>query len=242
MSEDSHEALRRDEGLEYDSYVPKVTRMVLDDEEVAHTLEKDSFDLVISVMSLGWANDLPGCFIQAKHLLKPDGRFVCSLLGGQTLKELRSAFVVAEQERDGGVSPHVAPMVGVRDAGDLLGRAGFNLPTVDTDEIVVMYEDAFSLMHHLRSMGASSCLTGAREHVPKETMIAMAAVYEAMFGTEHGIPATFEIITMTAWVPHESQPKSLERGTANVSMADLSKHLEKDVEYFLEDGAPEEKK
>jgi len=86
-------------------------------------------------------------------------------------------------------------MLGVRDAGDLLGRAGFSLPTVDTDEIVIMYEDAFSLMHHLRGMGSSGCMLGGRDHIPLDTMVAMAAIYEEMFGTEHGIPATFEVIT-----------------------------------------------
>ena len=194
----------------------------------------------MSVMSLGWANDLPGCMIQAKHVLKPDGLFLCAMLGGNTLKELRSAFVVAEQERDGGVSPHVAPMVNVRDAGDLLGRAGFTLPTVDTDEVVVMYDDAFSLMDHLRCMGASSNLMGGRPYVPRETMIATAAIYEEMFGTEHGIPATFEIIHMTAWAPHDSQPKALERGSANVSMADLSTHLGQDIEHIDENTLPED--
>jgi len=139
---------------------------------------------------------------------------------------------VAEQEREGGVSPHVAPMVGVRDAGDLLSRAGLSLPTVDRDEIVIMFDDALSLMHNLRGMGASSCMTGRRDYVPRETILAAAAIYETMYGTPDGIPATFEMITMTGWKPHDSQPKPMERGTAQVSMADLAKNLGKNVKHF----------
>jgi len=237
MTDDTPEALYRDDGMQADSYVPNVCRRVVDDEHIAEAFEQDSFDLVLSAMSLGWANDLPGCMMQARHVLKPDGLFVAAIMGGKTLSELRSAFVVAEQERDGGVSPHIAPMVDVRSAGDLLGRSGFTLPAVDSDEIVVMYDDAWQLMHHLRAMGASSCIMGSRVHVPLDTMIAIAAIYDSMFRTPHGIPATFQVIYMTGWVPHDSQPKPMERGTGDVSMTDLAQHLGKDVDFFLEDDA-----
>jgi NADH dehydrogenase [ubiquinone] 1 alpha subcomplex assembly factor 5 len=50
----------------------------------------------------------------------------------------------------GGISPRVSPQISTDDAGSLLTRAGFKLLTVDTDQIVVPYPDALTLMHELR--------------------------------------------------------------------------------------------
>jgi NADH dehydrogenase [ubiquinone] 1 alpha subcomplex assembly factor 5 len=53
-----------------------------------------------SNLSLHWVNDLPGAMQQACQALKPDGVFLASMLGGNTLKELRVALQLAEQERE----------------------------------------------------------------------------------------------------------------------------------------------
>lgn len=86
---------------------------------------------MISNLSLHWVNDLPGTFKQICHCLKDNGLFIASLLGGQTLVELRNSFTLAEQEREGGLSPHVSPFAGVSDIGNLLTAAGFVLTTGD---------------------------------------------------------------------------------------------------------------
>ena len=154
--------------------------------------------------------------------------------------EYRSCFSMAEQEREGGVSPHVSPTISVRDAGDLLVRCGFSLPTVDVDQIVVVYQDAYALMDHLRSMGASNVLLGRREHVPRDTMHAMAGLYQSMYSEpDGGVRATFEVLMMTAWKPDPSQPKAKERGSADVSMATLADALQTDISEISEfDGPP----
>ena len=116
------------------------------------------FDLVMSAMSLHWVNDLPGTLIQVARILKPDGLFLGAMLGGETLRELRIAFVDGEGDTRGGVSPHVSPFVDVRDAGMLLQRAGFTLPVTDVDTITVRYDHLFALAHDLRAMGATNAL------------------------------------------------------------------------------------
>ena len=85
------------------------------------------FDLVLSCLSLHWVNDLPGALAQINRSLKPDGLFLGCLLGGDTLTELRAAWMAAEIEVEGGASPRVSPFVDIRDAGGLLQRAGFAL-------------------------------------------------------------------------------------------------------------------
>ena len=76
--------------------------------------EENSLDLVVSSLSLHWVNDLPGCFNAIMKSLKPDGVFMASMYGGETLFELRSALQLAESERKGGISPHISPFTQVQ--------------------------------------------------------------------------------------------------------------------------------
>jgi NADH dehydrogenase [ubiquinone] 1 alpha subcomplex assembly factor 5 len=133
-----------------------VHSLVVDEEHLPFA--EDKFDLAMSSLSLHWVNDLPGALAQVKHSLKPDGVFIGAMLGGETLKELRSALLLAEQEREGGVGNHISPFAQVADCGQLMQRAGFNLPTVDTDLIQVDYPDAFTLMSHLGRMGENNAV------------------------------------------------------------------------------------
>ena len=123
-------------------------------------LKNDYYDAVVSNLALHWVNDLPGTLIQAQKALKPDGLFLGSMLGGDTLYELRTAFQLAETERDGGISPHVSPMVQHQEIGSLLSRANFTLTTVDVDEITINYPSVFELMSDLRAMGESNAVFG----------------------------------------------------------------------------------
>ncbi|CAL1390487.1 unnamed protein product [Linum trigynum] len=204
------------------------TSFVVGDEEFL-PMKESSVDLVISCLGLHWTNDLPGAMIQCKLALKPDGLFLAAILGGETLKELRIACTVAQMEREGGISPRMSPLAQVRDAGNLLTRAGFTLPGVDVDEYTVKYRSALELIDHLRAMGETNALLQRSNILKRETALATAAVYESMFGAEDGtIPATFQVIYMTGWKEHHSQQKPKTRGSATVSFQDLHKHLATD--------------
>jgi SAM-dependent methyltransferase len=175
-----------------------------------------AFDLVLSCLSLHWVNDLPGALLQVRQALKPDGLFLASLLGGETLKELRQALTEAELAESGGVSPRISPFVDVRDAGALLQRAGFALPVVDSDTWTVTYASALDLMRDLRGMGESNAVA-ERVHrfTRRSTLLRATAIYESMFAdAKRRVPATFQVITLTAWAPHASQQKPLKPGSA----------------------------
>jgi SAM-dependent methyltransferase len=181
-----------------------------------------SFDLVVSGLALQWVNDLPGTLAQIRRCLRPDGLLLASLLGGESLRELREAWLVAEAEIEGGASPRVAPFADIRDLGGLLQRAGFALPVVDADVVRVTYPSPLALMRELKAMGLSNALTARRRMLLCRATLARAVeVYEKRHGLANGrIPATFEIITMTAWVPHDSQQKPLRPGSATARLAD----------------------
>ncbi|CAM9587522.1 unnamed protein product [Ascophyllum nodosum] len=182
-----------------------------------------SFDLVLSNLALHWVNDLPGALIQIKQALKPDGAFIGAMLGGTTLTELRSCILLAEQDREGGQSIHTSPAAHVADCGSLLQSAGFSLPTVDQDTIQVAYPNAFALMEHLQGMGESNAATNRRPRVSRETLLAAAAAYQALYGEEDGtVQATFQIVYMIGWAPHESQPQPKRRGSGKARIGDVT--------------------
>ncbi len=199
---------------------PRVHRLAADEEFLPFA--DHSFDLVLSCLALHRVNDLPGTLIQIRRALRPDGLFLGCFFGGGTLGEMRAAWTEAEISEEGGASPRVAPFVDIRDAGMLLQRAGFALPVVDSDTLTVRYENVFDLMHDLRGMGDTNILRNRRsEFTRRATLMAMADHYEDMFTEEDGrIPATFEIVTLTAWAPDPSQQQPLEPGSATASLAD----------------------
>ncbi len=184
-----------------------------------------SFDLVISCLSLHWVNDLPGSLVQARQALKPDGLFLAVMLGGGTLRELRSALLAADTELSGGAGPRISPFADVRDAGDLLGRAGFALPVADTSTLTVSYADPFRLLRDLKGMGEANSVAARRRSFTRRQVFPRAAeIYREMYGDAAGrVPATFEMITMTAWAPADTQPRPLPRGSGEVSLTDFLK-------------------
>ena len=190
------------------------------DEEWLPFAEK-SLDLVVSCLGLHWVNDLPGALTQIRRALKPDGLFLAALFGGGTLHELRQALSAAELAEEGGMGPRVSPFVDVRDAGDLLQRAGFTLPLADLDTHTVSYPNAFKLMADLRAMGETNAVMERRKSLSRRaTLMATAEKYLALFADdEDRIPATFQVIYLTAWAPHPDQQKSLKPGSATSRLA-----------------------
>jgi SAM-dependent methyltransferase len=181
-----------------------------------------SLDLVVSALALQFVNDLPGTLIQIRRALKPDGLLLAALAGGDTLTELRQAFAAAEAEIEDGISPRVVPFSDVRDMGALLQRAGFALPVADVDRVTARYASPISLMHDLRRMGATNALLErSRRPLKRATLKRMTEIYTERFADRDGrIRATFEIVWLSGWAPHDSQQKPLAPGSARQRLAD----------------------
>jgi SAM-dependent methyltransferase len=194
---------------------------ILVDEE-ALPFGAGSLDLVVSVLGLQLVNDLPGALVQMRRALRPDGLLLAAVLGGSSLAELREAFIAAETELEGGASPRVAPFADVRQLGQLLQRAGFALPVADSDTLEVGYASALHLMRDLRGMGWANPLRERRRSFLRRTTLMRAAeIYAERHARPDGrIKATFELVTLTGWAPHESQPKPLRPGSATTRLAD----------------------
>ena len=191
------------------------------DEEFLPFAEQ-TFDAVISNLSLHWVNDLPGALLQVRKALKPDGLFLASMLGGGTLAELRECLAEAEIAVTGGLSPRVSPFADVRDLGGLLQRAGFALPVVDADVLTVSYETPMKLLYDLRGMGESNAVAEAKAGLARRDVIAQAmALYEERhLDGDNRFPASFQILTLTAWAPAPTQQQALRPGSAQTRLAD----------------------
>lgn len=192
------------------------------DAEFPDIAEQD-YDLIVSLLHLQAINDIPGHLARLRARIKPDGLLMAALVGGESLTELREAFLAADLAIAGGASARVAPMVQVRDAGALLQRAGFALPVADVETHLVRYAQPFALMAEIKALGASNPLADRpRRPATRSLLAAAAAAYAERASDADGrIRATLEIIWMAGWVPHESQQKPLRPGSAKISMKDV---------------------
>jgi hypothetical protein len=191
----------------------------------AQPLAPSSLEAFIQIWGLETVNDVPGVLAQIRRSLRPDGLLLAAVLGGDTLMELRQAWLVAEASIAGGATPRVAPFIHIRQWGELLQRADFALPVVDADRRTVLYPDVIALMHDLRAMGlANSLMQRSRTPMSRRLLARLAESYADHFGTSNGkLPATFEIIYLTGWAPHESQQQPLRPGSATRRLADFLK-------------------
>jgi SAM-dependent methyltransferase len=198
----------------------RVLRVVADEE--ALPFAAGTLDLAVCALALQAVNDMPGVLVQVRRALKPDGLFLAALLGGDTLTELRQSFAVAESECEGGASPRVAPFADLREVAALLQRAGFALPVADVDRLVVRYPSPLALVHDLRRMGATNPLVERRRTpLRRATLMRAMEIYAARFADGDGkVRATFDVMWLSGWAPHESQQQPLRPGTAKTRLAD----------------------
>lgn len=199
------------------------TRQLVIDEEFL-PFKPNTFDAVLSCLSLHWVNDLPGVFSQVKSCLKDDGMFLAGLFGGQTLFELRCALQLAELEREGGFGPHVSPFTEMQDIGGLASQARFNIITVDFEEVVINYPSMFELMDDLRGMGENNASWSRKHVLSRQTTQIASRIYKEMYADDNGdVPATFQVIFLICWKPSNKQVKASKREADTFSLKDIDK-------------------
>ncbi len=181
------------------------------------------YELIVSLLDLQLVNDVPGFLARVRAHLAPDGLMLLAAIGGNTLTELRSAWLNADAELTGGAAPRIAPFMDIRDGGALLQRTGFALPVTDVDQHVVRYSSPLALMQDLHALGATNPLVDRpRRMTTRSHLAAASAAYEAAAADADGrVRATLEIVWMSGWAPHESQQQPLAPGSAEVSLKDV---------------------
>ncbi|KAI9738867.1 MAG: hypothetical protein M1818_005180 [Claussenomyces sp. TS43310] len=221
-AESSPTLLNRDANLPFNQLIDLTRDVIADEESLPYG--PNTFDAVLSSLSLHWINDLPSLLSQVHNILKPDAPFIAAMFGGDALFELRTSLQLASLERLGGISPHTSPLADVRDIGGLLQRAGFKMLTVDVDDIIVDYPDTFALMQDLQAMGESNAVLGREMGgISRDVLMAAEGIYRELHGTpgEEGIPATYRMIYMIGWKEGPNQSQPLPRGSGQVNLTDV---------------------
>lgn len=201
-------------------------KIVFNEDNQKLPFDNESVDIVTSSLALHWVNNLPGLFKEVMRILRKDGVFIGSMFGGDTLFELRGSLQLAELEREGGLGSHISPFVDVQDLGNLLNRSGFNMLTIDSDEIVIRYPTVLQLMRDLKGMAENNASWTRKIRINKDSLLASNAIYENLYGLsdEEGVPylpATFQVHFWIGWKPHPNQPKPLDPQKGQVSLKDL---------------------
>ena len=193
--------------------------LILDEENLP--FKNRQFNLVFSNLYLHWANDLYKVLNEIYRILKPDGLFLCTVFGSETLNELKYSLCSAEDKISKSISPRVSPFLRLQDAGTLLQKSGFQLPVIDKDTIKIYYDDIFSLMKDLKGMGESNSLINRKKTFTTKKLFSLAnKIYKNKFSTKKKIYATFEILYFIGWTKHTSQQKPKSPGSAKKKLAD----------------------
>lgn len=180
-----------------------------------------SFDLIICAGTLDSVNDLPGALVQMRRCLRPDGLFLGHMFGAGTLASLKSAILEADGEK---AAPHIHPQIDLRSAADLLTRAGFTLPVIDTDATTVRYSEWRALVRDLRDMGVGNALAGPRGPLSRDILNRLDAAWQAMARDDGKVEERFVHIHLSGWSPSDDQPKPAKRGSGSVSLASILLH------------------
>ena len=197
----------------------KIEFLSIDEENLP--FESNKFNLVFSNLYLHWSNDLLKVLNEIYRVLKPDGLFLCSIFGSETLNELKYSLCEAEEKISKSIYPRVSPFVRLQDAGGLLQKIGFQLPVIDKDSIKIFYKDIFALMKELKGMGESNSLIDRKKNFTSKKLFNVANdIYKKKFSENNKIYATFEILYFIGWTKHSSQQKPKKPGSANRRLSD----------------------
>lgn len=223
----SEEMVRNSKGAP-ESELP--TLRVHADEELV-PFKDQSIDLIVSSLAGHWINDLPGWFKRCHNVLRPDGAMIGAVLAGNTVYQLRVALQLAENERLGGMGIHVSPFVEPQDIGGLMNKAGFDMVTLDFDEIEICYPHMFALLYDLQLMGESNATLRRTPSLRRDVLIAADAIYKEMYGFDDKYPAAFQFISYIGWRPGPNMPKPAKRGSQNVSLKDIGDIIQEPDKY-----------
>ncbi len=151
---------------------------------------QSSFDLIASFGTLDTVNDLPGALIHIRNALAPGGLAIVSFVGAGSLPVLRSAMLAADGERP---APRIHPAVDVRAGGQLLQRAGWVDPVVDSRPLEVRFSSLASLLADLRAQALTNVLLQSGSALDRQQY----SIVKEQFGT--GTIERLEILTLSGW-------------------------------------------
>ena len=182
-------------------------------------LANESIDLVLSSLMLQWC-DPEAVSREVARVLKPNGLFMFTTFGPDTLKELRASFRQLDD------APHVNEFVDMHDIGDILVHAGFADPVMDQETVTLTYADLKSMLRELKGIGAHNVLPGrAQGLMGRQRWQRLQDAYE-IFRRDGRLPATYEVVYGHAWKPEFSKRKTID-GEQAIGLAEFKRMVRK---------------
>lgn len=189
----------------------------------AHTLIEanatHSVDLVISNLCLYWLDDCKSCFKAIHHWLNPDGLFLFTTLGPDTLQELRYSWAQVDEH------PHVQSFIDLHDIGDQLLAANFKDPVMDMDKLYLTYQNTLDIIHDIHDRGESLCHPNRQKGLTgRNKFTQMLQHYEQFRGNDGKVSATYEVIHGHAW-GNISKPNTglNDQGEARIAISEIGR-------------------
>lgn len=178
----------------------------------------NSFDLLLSNLTVQWCGDLEQTFSEFRRVLKPGGALFYTTLGPDTLKELRASWAEVDER------VHVNTFLDLHDVGDAMLRARLAEPVMDMEHITLTYRDSMSLMRDLKELGAHNVNPGRSEGLtgPRKLKAVMQA-YERFRQTDGLLPATYEVIYGHAWRGDETLRQPVDPAVVGVPLEQLKR-------------------
>lgn len=155
--------------------------------------KSSSVDLIFSNLMLQWCDPPDAVFAEVRRVMKPEGVFIFSTFGPDTLIELRNAWMNVDQHT------HVNRFVDMHDVGDAMIRAKLAEPVLDVERFTLTYPDVMTLMRELKGIGAHNVTSGRRHGLMgRATLNQVIGNYEQQ-RRDNVLPASYEVVYGQAW-------------------------------------------
>jgi malonyl-CoA O-methyltransferase len=172
---------------------------------LALPLAAGSLDLIWSNLMLHWLDEPLPALCEMQRALRTDGLLMFSMLGPDTLKELRLAC------QSCGIEPPLRQFLDMHDVGDMLVAAGFSDPVMDMEMITMSYGHAQGvrgLLRDQRHLGVRNALFG---QMPWAQWRRVLRAYAGRHADDVALPVSFEIVYGHAW---KAAPRMTDDGRA----------------------------
>lgn len=182
--------------LDFQKSTTKLDLPLYDEEEME--LEDKHFDLIISHMSMHFVNDIPKVLQRYRKALQPNGLFIATFVGNNSLQNVREACIETDYAITKGVSPRLIPMLDIKTAAALMQQAGFSMPVVDLEKYNVSYKTLRALIDDIRYTGQGNCMLNRDTRPLPRQYISYAE--NILKKSAESFEVTYEVLTLTGSV------------------------------------------
>jgi SAM-dependent methyltransferase len=221
----------------------------------------NSLDCIVNNLYMHNTDSVEILLKKYNNSLVADGCLISNFFTFNSFQELKIIMNLAEEEREGGVSPNVMNFPQITEVGNMLSKLGYNLPSMSITESRLYFEDLAQIFEFLKIIGETNFLTNRRLYKNRDTFIAAMAIYQNTFNSNRDkldentvelkqrlnkikftdnpdfVFLTLEICSLICWKYHEDQQRPKERGSAEIDLKDLAfETLEKNEDPTLRIG------